>query len=138
MTWPEFKAETMPLAVQLGAEWDHPTWKLYHRAVEKIPMVLYVAALQEAARTRSKFPSAAQLRELAESQRQILIAAHPWTPCIECEASPRFRPALSDGVTRMERCPCVERHRVMLASLGAGTQPLALPQAVHAVGERDE
>ena len=131
MTFEEFRAIVMPLSVALGAAYDLPTWKLYHRALESVPAALLAAAVQKAAETRTKMPTAAQLRELAEAERQALIAAHPWTPCCECEASPRFRPALRDGIARLERCPCVGRHREMLAGLGVGTQALALPAASH-------
>ena len=130
MSFEEFRSIVMPLSVALGAAYDLPTWRLYHRALSTVPPVLLTAAVQKAAETRTKMPAAAQLRELAEQERQALIAAHPWTPCCECESTPRFRPALRDGVTRMERCPCVGRHRELLARLGVGTQPLALQAAV--------
>ena len=130
MTWDDFKRLTMPLAVQLGAEWDAPTWRLYHRAVEKIPLALYAAAIQAATETRTKMPSAAQLRELAEAQRQQILAAHPYTGCIECEDQRGWRTVTHPDGARVERCPCFRRHQDRLATLGVGPAPLALPAPV--------
>lgn len=127
MTWEEFKHLTMPLAVQLGAEWDQPTWRLFYRAVEKVPIALYQSAIGRAAEGRSKMPSAAQLRELAEGERQALIAANPYDGCLECEHQRGWRPTLADP-RRVERCPCFERHQQRLHALGVGSQPLALPE----------
>ena len=127
MIWNEFRQLVMPLAVQLGAEWDAPTWKLYHRAVEKIPTALFVVALQDAAETRTTFPSAAQLRELAEQRRQALLTAHAYDGCCECADHRGFRAILVEAIEWMERCPCFRRHQEKIASLGVTAQPLALP-----------
>lgn len=127
MTFDEFKRIVVPLAVQLGAEWDQPTWKLYHRSVENIPMPLFVSAIDTAGQTRTKFPSAAQVREIAEAQRQLLIKANPYDGCCECEDRKGWREIEIDGVKRMERCPCSRRYIAKLAGLGVTTEPLALP-----------
>ena len=126
MTWDEFKTLTMPLAVQLGAEWDTPTWRLYHRAVEKIPVPLYAAAVQEAAGTRTKMPSAAQIREMAESTRQQLLKANPYVGCIECEHQRGWvtRIDATSGQKTVERCGCKARYDAKLAELGV-TTPIA-------------
>lgn len=129
MTWDEFKTLTMPLAVQLGAQWDAPTWRMYFKAVEKIPTPLYVAALQKAAETRSTFPAAARMREMAEGERQALLAAHPYDGCIDCEHSKGWRTVTHPDGVKVERCQCRQRHLDRLAQLGVGDAPLALPAA---------
>jgi hypothetical protein len=122
MTWDEFKQRAMPLAVQLGAEWDLPTWKMYHRAAQSMPMGLFEVALQRVAETRTKFPSVAQLRELAEQHRRALLAAHPYEGCAECEGQRGFRTVISEtGQKTVERCPCKARHAEKLERLGAGS-----------------
>lgn len=128
MTYEEFKTVTLPLAVLLGAEWDAPTWKLYHRAVESIPLPLYVAAVAQAAETRtSRMPTAGAIRELAEGQRQAFLKAHPYDGCIDCEHSKGWREITDKrGDKRMERCPCWGRHQQKLAGMGVGNTPLAL------------
>jgi hypothetical protein len=133
MTWQEFKQRTEPLAVQLGAEWDLPTWKLYHRAVEKVPLPMFDAALQEAAETRTKFPSAAQLREMAEGHRKALLAANPYDGCAECEDKIGWRTVVTGNLQGVERCPCRDRWLAKLDRLGVGRTPLALPpvEAAH-------
>lgn len=130
MTYDEFKAVTIPLAIQLGAEWDAPTWRLYHRAVENIPLALYATAIAKAAETRTKMPSASQLRELAEAERQALIAAHRYNPeeCEQCNHTGWVNVEV-DGILRVQRCICWKMHLDKLARLGVGTQPLALPAA---------
>jgi hypothetical protein len=131
MTWDEFRAHTMPLAIQLGAEWDQPTWKLYHRAVERVPLAFYAAAVQTVAETwRSRtFPSAGKMREFAEQARQQALAAHPHEHCEICETTPGWQTVLVDGVPRLARCACWEAWRASLERLGLNGGPLALPPA---------
>lgn len=127
MTFEDFRALAAPLAVQLGAEWDLPTWRLYHQAVASVPPMLLELAFQMAAETRTKYPSAAQLREIAESMRRKALALYPWSPCCECEDSPRWRKILVEGIERVEVCPCVRRHTMRLAEMGLGTPIAELP-----------
>lgn len=127
MTFSEFKSLVMPLAVQLGAEWDLPAWRLYHRAVDNIPRQLLVIAIDKAASTRTKFPSAAQLRELAEAVRQELIAANPYTKCETCNLT-GWVEVDCDGVKRVQRCVCWKAHQQRLFEMGVTGTPLALPQ----------
>lgn len=128
MTWGEFSRLTMPLAVQLGAEWDSPTWKLYHRAVESIPLALYASAIKKAAETRSKMPSAAQLRELAEQCRRDILQANPYSGCPVCVDQHGWRVRPDDPEHRVERCDCFHRHQERLHALGVSGGPLALEQ----------
>lgn len=119
MTWTEFKAQTMPVAVQFGAEWDQPTWKMFYRAVSDVPLGLYIQALTDATRTRTKMPSAAQLRELAEQHRRALLAANPYDGCPDCEDQRGYRTILNAaGQKTVERCPCKARHAEKLTGLG--------------------
>lgn len=136
MTFADFKKHTMPLAVQLGAVWDLPTWKLYHRAVERIPLPLYIAAVQQAAETRTKMPSAAQMRDLAEGTRQALLAANPYTGCVDCEQQRGWvtRIDVENGQLTVSRCPCKARYDTKLAELGV-TTPIALPALPAATGD---
>lgn len=128
MTFDEFTVHTMPLAVLLGAEWDAPTWRLYHRAVESIPLPVYVAAIAKAAETRtSKFPTAGALRELAEGCRQEMRALMKFQPCANCSKD-GWTERTIDGTTRAVRCSCWQAHQQRVAALGIGSEPLALPQ----------
>lgn len=139
MTWEEFKQHTMPLAVQLGAEWDIPTWRLYHRGVQNVPMALYAVAIQKAAEGRTKMPSASQMRVYAEEARRELLAAHCFKACEDC-AGTGWATVVLDGVSRVERCLCWKRHQRALAELGVTNTPLALPEAreMVRVGNYDE
>ena len=127
MTFDEFKNVVMPLSVALGAAYDLPTWRLYYRALETVPMPLLMAAVQKAAETRTKMPTAAQIRELAEVERKGILAAHPYDGCIDCEHQKGWVPVTVDGVQRVKRCACAHRYAEMLGRLGVGLQPLALP-----------
>lgn len=129
MTWDEFKKITMPLAVQLGAEWDLPTWKLYHRAVSQVPLGLYTAAVQTVAETwRTKgFPSAGKMREFAEQARQKQLSENPYEPCVSCEMTPGWVAVTVDNVRRMQRCVCWQVWRAQLERLELNGGPLALP-----------
>lgn len=95
-------------------------------------MPLLSAAVDEAAKTRTKFPSAAQIRELAEGTRQALIKAHPYDGCCECEDRKGWREVEVGGVKRMERCGCRVRYAAKLASLGVTAEPLIQPLALPA------
>lgn len=142
MTYQEFTKLMMPLAIQLGTEWDAPTWKLYHRAVEQIPLVLFAAAVQVAAETRTKMPSAGQMRELAEATRQSLLTANPYTGCIDCEQQRGWVTQIdtASGQPTVSRCPCKARYDEKLARMGV-TSPIAakaLPAASSEFGRFGE
>lgn len=128
MTFQEFKNLIAPLAVQLGAEYDLPTWKLYHRALSNIPLPLFSAAVEEAAMTwksTSKFPSAAHLRGFAEAQRQKLLKANPYDGCADCEDHRGWIETEIEGVKRMAVCGCKRRWMAKLEGLGVTSQPLS-------------
>lgn len=130
MTFTEFKKLIQPLAVQLGAEWDLPSWRLYHKAVDSVPMPLLTSAVEKAAETRTKFPSAAQLREIAELIRREVIKANPYLGCAECEMQIGWRTLKTEsGQPTVSRCSCLVRHRDKLARLGVTPEPIALPAA---------
>lgn len=125
----EFRTVLEPLVLALRADFDLPTWTVYFRALEDVPLPLLMGAIDRAAKTATFMPKPGELRAFAEGERQALIKAHPWTPCCECEDHPRFQKQLVDGVERLARCPCLARHQAKLAELGVGSTPLALPPA---------
>lgn len=130
MTRDEFVETLGPLVLAMRADFDKPTWTAYYQALENIPAPLFREAVATAMQQdREFFPKANELRALAERARQTFIAAHPYEGCWECEHSKGWRPTLVDGVARVERCPCLEQHRMKLAALGVVTEPLALPAA---------
>lgn len=125
MTFPEFRSLVAPLAVQLRAEYDLPTWKLYHQAVEDVPVVILVPAVQRAARERTKFPSAAELRRLAEVERQRMLLGRTFTPCEDCTLG--WKDIEVDGVKRVTRCGCWHAYQRTLEDVPR--EPLALLEA---------
>lgn len=134
MTWEEFKTHTMPLAVQIGAAWDLPTWKLYHRAVADVSLALYLRALMKAAQTRTTMPSAAQMRDFAEGERKALLEAHPYEACADCNHVGTVRVgnvSIESGHRRplYTKCKCWHQYQERLNQLGITTAPLALPAA---------
>jgi hypothetical protein len=128
MTFEEFRALVRPLSILVGAEFDHPTWRLYHRALENVPMGLLARAVKRAAETRTKMPSAAQFRELAEQERQALLAANPYEGCADCEEQRGWvtRVDIASGQKTVQRCSCKARYDAKLAELGV-TTPIAAP-----------
>lgn len=130
MTRDEFVELLGPLVLSMRADFDKPTWTAYYQALENVPAPLFRAAV-EAVRHQDRefFPKANELRGLAERARQTVIAAHPYEGCGDCEHSKGWRPILVDGVPRVQRCPCLERHRQRLVTLGVSDQPVALPAA---------
>jgi hypothetical protein len=108
--------------------------RLLQQCLGKIPPALIEPAVMHTINTRTSkckdwLPSNAELLSDAETVRKQLFAAHEWTPCAECESTPRFRPHLgTDGISRMERCPCVVRHQQMLTDMGVTSQPIAVPE----------
>jgi hypothetical protein len=128
MTWEEFREHTMPVAVQLGTEYDLPTWRAFHRTVKDVPLVLYLGALETVAKTRTKFPAASQVLQMAEARRLELMSAHPYERCSDCHGFGQIRVG-TDLPPRYVRCRCWDRYQAKLTSLGIGTEPLALPPA---------
>lgn len=128
MTLQDCTAILAPLALAMRADLDEPTFRAYYRALEDVPVQLLEAAVTATMREpRDFFPKAGELRGLCELTRRRLLARHPWTPCIECENSPRWREVqFPDGV-RVEKCPCVARHQASLKDSGLLEPVSALP-----------
>ena len=122
MTFPEFRSIVAPLAVLLRADYDLPTWKLYHHTLEDVPLVILVPAVQRAAKERTKFPSAAELRRLAETERQRLLMGRTFAPCEECTLG--WQDVEVDGVKRVTRCACWHAYQRSLEDVPR--EPLAL------------
>lgn len=126
----QFVSILSPLVLSMRADFDKPTWTAYYQALSNIPAPLFQAAvaavMQEA---REFFPKANELRGHAERARLQVMAATPYEGCIACEHSRGWRAIVDDGIPRVQRCPCLERHRQTLAALGVVTDPLALMPA---------
>ena len=116
-------------------ELDAPTAKLYWRVLGDVPSPLLDGALTLALQQRvyPSVPRPAELRQHAETVRQRILAAYPWTSCGVCSTS-GWLEAVIDGVTRMTRCSCIERHRSLWHQLGAAGPPL---QRALSEGDRD-
>jgi hypothetical protein len=64
----------------------------------------------------------------AETCRRELLDGLKFEPCESCSAS-GWTEIEIDGVKRMKRCHCWQRHQEKVAALGVGHEPLALPPA---------
>jgi hypothetical protein len=78
---------------------------------------------------RRFFPSTEEFRADAETERQALLARHPFERCAECLDHCGWAPVIVDGVERMQRCSCWDRYLRRMATMGVGTQPLLLVAA---------
>jgi len=127
-----------PLALAMRAPLGVPTFKAYHAVLKNVPMPLAAAALDQLTASGLRFfPSAPEIQAASERVRRQQLALQPWTPCCECEDTPRWRAAEIDGVTRMERCPCVGRHQAVLAERGL-LEPIAMLPGEAGVGENEQ
>lgn len=140
MTLKECTAILTPFVLALRADFDEPTYRAYHKFLEDVSAEMLQAAL-EAERLRGDLRfmlNAPELRAKCELQRRQLLALHAWTPCIECQDSPRWRTVIVDDVERMQKCPCVARHVEKLAGMGIDQPICALPStASEGPGEQD-
>lgn len=118
-------ATLTPLLLAMRTEFDQPSWTVYFKALGDVPAPLLEATVDAMLREpREFFPKVGELRARAERERRVLLLAHPHEACCECEDSKGWRTVLVEGVSRMQRCPCVARHQERLASLGLAA-PLA-------------
>src|SRR3990167_5494480 len=83
VTREQFEAILKPLVLALRAEFDLPTWTAYFRALEDVPPALLAAAVSRAAKSATFMPKPGELRTWAEEARQAVIAAYPFTGCVE-------------------------------------------------------
>lgn len=119
-----------PLVLATRTEFDLPTWNAYFRALADVSEPLFAATVDGLLREPlAFFPKAGELRQACEKQRRVLLAAHRYDGCVECEDSIGWRPLLVDGVARVDRCPCKARYKARLAAMGLDVQvtPLVAP-----------
>lgn len=129
----EFQHLLTPLLLAMLTEFDLPTWTAYYLALQDVSVPVLQLAIEAIRREpRSFFLKAGEIRAICEKQRRQVVAANPWEPCCECEDTPRWRTIVIDGITRVDKCPCLERYRERLAGMGV-LEPLAmLPSEVGA------
>lgn len=131
MTLKECTAILTPLVMALRADFDAPTYRAYHRALDDVPSPLLQSAVDHAMRTATFVPKPGELRTLAEDARRALIAAHPYEPCAECHHIGTVAIRVSGLPVRYEKCRCWRAYQMRLANLGIQTQPIqALPAAM--------
>lgn len=132
-----FIAILTPLLLAMRVDFDLATWAAYYRVLSDVSVPVLEAAVDAISREpREWFPKAGELRGVCEQQRRQLVAAHPWTACCLCEDSPKWRAVLVEGVTRVEKCPCVEQHRMSLKDQGI-LDPIA-PMAGELTGDSEQ
>lgn len=139
MTLQECTAMLTPVALALRAELDGPTFRAYHRILEKVPVSLGVDALQQLVDEGAEFlPTAPKILHAAERIRRQMVALLPWTPCVECADFPGYRKVLVDGNVQETRakCPCKSRHREVLEGQGLLEPYATLPSETGAGDER--
>ena len=128
-----------PLALALRVDLDAPTFRAYHKQLEKVPAALVDAALTDLSDGGLVFmPTAPQIKQAAEKKRRQLLAANPYTGCVECENQIGYRPVLGLNGQQftVERCPCKARHLARLEALGLREQLSDLPGEA-GVGENE-
>jgi hypothetical protein len=103
----------------------------YHRGLKDVPLPLLQAAVDRLIQTMGSdafrwtaLPLVADIRKVCEQVRLEQLARHPYEGCCDCEHSRGWRTLLVDGITKVDRCPCLARHREKLRALGLSA-PLA-------------
>jgi hypothetical protein len=140
MTIEEAVALLAPLALALRVDLDAPTYRAYHKQLEKVPARLVDAALTDMSDGGLVFfPTAPQIKQAAEKKRRQLLAAHAYDGCPECEGHIGYRHRLEsdNGQPTVEKCPCKKRWQAKLAGMGA-LEPVALLPGEEGVGENEQ
>lgn len=106
--------------------------QVYEDRTAHIPLSVLSRAVTRWIDTQDWFPTVAELLETCEAIRVEIRGAMAFIPCANCSAQGWTEREI-DGVKRMVRCDCWQRHQVKVAELGVGSVPLALPPA-----EREE
>ena len=127
MTLEECTALLAPLALAMRVDLDGPTFRAYHRLLEKVPESLAAAALEGLTQAGlTFFPTAPAIQLAAEKYRRQQLARHPWTGCIDCEDQRGYRTIIgSSGQKTVTACPCKARHQDRLAGMGL-LEPIAV------------
>jgi hypothetical protein len=139
MTLEETVALLSPLALALRVDLDAPTFRAYHAQLKAVPAALVDQALTDLSDGGLVFmPTAPQIKQAAEKKRRQLLAANPYTGCVECENQIGYRPVMGENSQQItvERCPCKTRHLARLESLGLREQLSDLPGEA-GVGENE-
>jgi hypothetical protein len=130
MTLKECTAILTPLALALRADMDAPTYRAYHRVLEKVPSAVLQTAVDRAMALSSPFfPKAGELLAGCEERRKEIMAAHPYERCSACHGFGKVKIADGSIPPRYRNCECYERYQRRLEDLGISDQPLALPAA---------
>lgn len=128
MTKHELIAVLGPLAVLMGKEMDAPSWTVYFRALEDVPVDLLRDAADRVAKSPTRFfPRPGEIRQHAEHARQARAASMPFTACEDCGGT-GWAEVLVENIRRVERCLCWKAHQQQLAAAGVSRTPLALPE----------
>jgi hypothetical protein len=127
-----------PLALALRAEMDGPTFRAYHRHLETVPAGLAQRAIAELEQTGLRFmPTAPEIRHAAERARRQVLAASPYTGCIDCEDQKGYRTVLGEhGQKTVQPCPCMARYLSALERDGLREPLGALPTEAGAGDEQ--
>jgi hypothetical protein len=126
MTLEETVAVLTPLALALRVDLDVPTFKAYHKQLEKVAVQLVDGALTDLSESGLRFmPTAFEIKNAAEKKRRQLLAAHPYDGCADCDGHLGFRHIIGgNGQPVVEKCPCKARWQQRLAGMGA-LEPIA-------------
>jgi len=117
----------LPLTVVFrSAEIDAAGFVLYARALADLSRPLLEAAVSRAIRTRTFFPTIAELRQDAETCRVELCALLPFVPCLACrDHLPGWMTIVDPaGTRRLDRCSCWREHQRRLAGHGLSGKPV--------------
>jgi hypothetical protein len=101
-------------------------WTVYYEALADVPDVLLQDAVVMASRdeARAFMPRPGELRGYAEQSRLARLVASPWAPCEACAPLHGFIERITNGVTRLAKCPCQAEHRDRLAADGVPAKSL--------------
>jgi hypothetical protein len=125
----EFARLMAPLTAVYPQDVDKTTWAAYYPVLKDIPTAMLALAVERAIAMRNWFPRPAELRQDAEACRREIVAANPYTGCVECEHHKGWRELIADGVVRYERCGCHRRYRQRMEQLGLSARQPASPPA---------
>jgi hypothetical protein len=103
--------------------------EVYEDVTADVPIAILIDAVRGFLGSGEWRPTPPELLRACERARLERRKAMQYLPCAVCEQSPGWAAVVEDGKPKVTRCQCWKAHQVKLAELGAGHQPLALPQA---------
>lgn len=121
----DFARLLVTLAETMGEQKLSPVRiEAYHRNLQDVPIPLLALTVDRMIQQIGSdsfrwtaLPPVADIRKWAEIVRREEIPKHAISACVECDST-RWRPVLVDGVSRVQRCPCLTRHQSKLEGLG--------------------